>query len=157
MRTKALSLLLVTLLAACGSRAGSTAAEERHETENHTEQSAATASGEMRDGVEILSFHAKRRCPTCRAIEQLTREVVAEEFAARIDDGSLRLHVAGISEEPELAARYKVSWSSLLLCRRHNGSEQVVDLTRFAFANARKAPDRFRSELKARIEELLKE
>ena len=36
-----------------------------------------------------------------------------------------------------------------------NGEEQVVDLTRFAFAHARTDADLFRRELKARIEQLL--
>lgn len=97
-------------------------------------------AGTQADGVEVLSFHAKRRCATCVAIEKLTREVVAENFAPQVADGKLRLRVIDISEDEASAERYEVTWSSLLLCRRDGGSEQVNDLTRFAFAKARTAP-----------------
>lgn len=168
MKTRVLALLLPALLAACGWAGGSAEAREKsgtenaaenisgNVTENTPESDAATPGGELRDGVEVLSFHARKRCPTCRAIEQLTREVVAGEFAAQLADGTLRLHVAEISEEPELAERYRVTWSSLLVCRRSNGQEQVVDLTRTAFAHARTAPDLFRQELKEQIEQMLR-
>ena len=52
----------------------------------------------MTDGVEVLSFHTKKRCPTCVAIEQLTREVIETEFAAQLADGSLALRVTDITE-----------------------------------------------------------
>lgn len=164
MKARVFTLLLPALLAACGWTGGSAEAREKSGTENAVENisentpesDAATPGGELRDGVEVLSFHARKRCPTCRAIEQLTREVVAGEFAAQLADGSLRLHVAEISEEPELAERYRVTWSSLLVCRRSNGQEQVVDLTRTAFAHARTAPDLFRQELKEQIEQMLR-
>lgn len=135
MKNRVFTLLLLALMTACGGRGSSSAASPQ----------------EQPDGVEVLSFHTKKRCPTCRAIEQLTREVVEQEVA----DGTLRLHVAEITEEEELAVRYEVAWSSLLLSHRHNGEEQVVDLTRFAFAHARTDADLFRRELKARIEQLL--
>lgn len=164
MKTRVFALLLPALLAACGWAGGSAEAREKSGTgsaaenipENTPESDAATPGGELRDGVEVLSFHARKRCPTCRAIEQLTREVVAGEFAAQLADGTLRLHVAEISEEPELAERYRVTWSSLLVCRRSDGQEQVVDLTRTAFAHARTAPDLFRHELKEQIEQMLR-
>lgn len=164
MKARVFALLLPALLAACGWTGGSAEAREKSGTENVAENisentpesDAATPGGELRDGVEVLSFHTRKRCPTCRAIEQLTREVVAGEFAAQLADGSLRLHVAEISEEPELAERYRVTWSSLLVCRRSNGQEQVVDLTRTAFAHARTAPDLFRQELKEQIEQMLR-
>ena len=131
MKNRVFTLLLLALMTACGGRGSSSAASPQ----------------EQPDGVEVLSFHTKKRCPTCRAIEQLTREVVEQEFADEVADGTLRLH--------ELAVRYEVAWSSLLLSHRHNGEEQVVDLTRFAFAHARTDADLFRRELKARIEQLL--
>ena len=93
------------------------------------------------NGVEVLSFHAKKRCPTCIAIEQLTREVVESEFA----------------ENEELADQYEITWSALLVNRYKDGKESVTDLTRFAFANARTNPEKFKAELKAQIEKMLAE
>lgn len=107
------------------------------------------------DGVEVLSFHTKQRCPTCIAIEQLTREVVETEFATQLADGSLRFRVVDISEDEALADKYEVTWSSLLVNRHKEGVESVNNLTKFAFANARTNPERFKSELKTEIQKLL--
>lgn len=101
--------------------------------------------------VEVLSFHTRRRCPTCRAIEQLTREVVSKTFARQVADSLLVLRVVEIEAEPELSERYRVAWSSLLL----QGRDTVVDLTRRAFDTARKRPEEFRATLRHEIENLL--
>ena len=101
--------------------------------------------------VEVLSFHTRRRCPTCRAIEQLTREVVSKTFARQVADSLLVLRVVEIDAEPELSERYRVAWSSLLL----QGRDTVVNLTRRAFDTARKRPEEFRATLRYEIENLL--
>lgn len=109
------------------------------------------------DGVEVLSFHAKKRCPTCIAIEKLTREVVETQFAGPLSDGSLTLRVVDIAEEEALADKYEVTWSSLLVNRRKDGVESVTDLTQSAFANARTNPEKFKAELCAEIRKQLGE
>lgn len=101
--------------------------------------------------MEVLSFHTRRRCPTCRAIEQLTREVVSKTFARQVADSLLVLRVVEIEAEPELSERYRVAWSSLLL----QGRDTVVNLTRRAFDTARKRPEEFRATLRHEIEKLL--
>lgn len=101
--------------------------------------------------VEVLSFHAERRCATCLAIEQLTREVVGREFAAELADSTVRLRVVDIAREEALADHYEVAWSSLLL----RGADTVVDLTRFAFDNARRDPEAFKARLASEIDKLL--
>lgn len=109
------------------------------------------------DRVEVLSFHTRQRCPTCVAIEQLTREVVEADFAAQLADGKLVFRVVDISGDEALADKYEVTWSSLLINRHKDGTQSVSDLTGFAFANARTHPGKFKAELKARIEKLLGE
>lgn len=109
------------------------------------------------DGVEILLFHADRRCPTCTAIERLTREVVENDFAGQRAGGELSMRVIGISDHRDMADRYEVSWSSLIVIRHDGDSERVEDMTRFAFANARTNPERFKDGLKEKITELLQE
>lgn len=121
-----------------------------------TRREAGADASFRRDGVEVLLFHSRRRCPTCVAIERLTREVVDKEFADRLADSSLRLHVVNIDEEEALAARYEVAWSSLLLHGQNRGADTVVNLTRVAFDNARRHPDKFRATLKREIEKLFK-
>lgn len=107
------------------------------------------------DGVEVLVFHTKRRCPTCLAIERLTREVVETEFARQLADGSLTLRIVRIEAERVLAERYEVVWSSLLLVCHRQGAERVCNLTQSAFTTARAHPDRFRAKLQTEIANLL--
>ena len=138
---KLILLLSATALVACG-----------QPPQNKTAESASPSNG-----VEVLSFHTKQRCPTCVAIEQLTRKVVETDFAAQLADGTLVFRVVDISAEEAFADKYEVTWSSLLVNRHKEGAESVNDLTKFAFANARTNPDKFRAELKATIGKLLNE
>ena len=84
--------------------------------------------------VEVLYFHGKQRCVTCKAIEKYTKEMVNEK----------------------LAEKYRVSWSSLYVNKWKNGKEERNDMTRFGFQNARNNTSAFKKELKQKINELLK-
>lgn len=136
-----LLILLSALAVSCAQRPAGAVSE-----------TAATA-----DGVEIVLFHTERRCPTCIAMERLTREVADRYFARQLADGTLSIRSLSISENADMADRYEVSWSSLLLISRKDGAESVNDMTRFAFANARTAPERFEKGLKDEIEKMLTE
>lgn len=154
-------LLLLFALGSCGQTAvrdRANAAAETAETAGmpNPAEPAAVQLAEMRpDRVEVLVFHARRRCPTCVVIERLTREVTAAEFARALADSSLVLRVVNIDEEEALAEQYRVAWSSLLLHGRRQGADTVVNLTRQAFGQARRHPDAFRTALKREIENLL--
>lgn len=95
-----------------------------------------------KDRIEVLYFHGKKRCATCMAIEQRTRETLEEQFADELKNGSLVFRVIDISqpENEALADKYEVTWSSLFVCRRKGGRETPKNMTEFAFGSARKAP-----------------
>lgn len=135
---------MAALTAACGNN-----------PQNQTIQNADTAAIQS-DRVEVLSFHGKKRCPTCVAIEQLTRQVVETEFAAQLADGSVVFRIVDIDKEEALSDKYQVTWSSLYIVKHRNDSETAEDLTRFAFANARNKPDTFKEGVKNKISTLLK-
>ncbi len=120
-----------------------------------TPENQALGSAVQTDGVEVLSFHTKKRCPTCIAIERLAREVVEKDFAAQLADGKLVFRVVAISEDGALADKYEVTWSSLLVIRHKRSGESVNDLTKSAFADARMNPEKFKAELKTEIEKIL--
>ena len=65
--------------------------------------------------VEVLYFHGKQRCVTCKAIEKHTKEVVNTDLAELAKNGKLRFKEVDIStpEGERLAEKYRVSWSSL--------------------------------------------
>ena len=61
------------------------------------------------------------------------------------------------SENEEIANKYQVTWSSLYIVKHKDGKETTKNLTRFAFANARNAPDKFKSEVIKEVNKMLEE
>ena len=61
--------------------------------------------------VEILYFHGRQRCVTCKAIEEHTKEVVNTDLAEWVKNGKLRFKEVDIStpEGEKLAEKYQVS------------------------------------------------
>ena len=108
--------------------------------------------------VEILYFHGRQRCVTCKAIEEHTKEVVNTDLAEWGKNGKLRFKEVDIStpEGEKLAEKYRVSWSSLFVNLWKNGKEKRNDMTRFGFQNARNNTAAFKKELKQKITQLLK-
>lgn len=108
--------------------------------------------------VEVLYFHGKQRCVTCKAIESCTREVIDEQFNDQVKEGKVRFRAVDIStpDGEKLADRYRVSRSSLFINGWKNGKESRNDLTLFAFRNARSHTELFKQEVKEKIVQLLK-
>lgn len=117
-----------------------------------------TPAKATKDYVEVIYFHGKQRCATCMAIEKYAREVVEQDFATQVKNGTVRFKVVDIStpEGEKLAKKYKVSWSSLYVNGWHNGKETANDMTQFGFQNARKKTAEFKKGLKQKINEQLK-
>ena len=107
--------------------------------------------------VEVLYFHGKQRCVTCKAIETYTKEVVNSDFADGVENGRLRFKEIDIStpEGKKWAEKYRVTWSSLYVNLWKKGKEERNDMTRFGFQNARNNTALFKKELKQKISQLL--
>lgn len=118
----------------------------------------ANAESPAIDRVEVIYFHGKQRCATCRAIEKNTREVINSMFAKELKNGKVVFRIVDIStpEGEKVADRYEVTWSSLFVNKWKGGKETRNNLTEFAFGNARKNPDAFRKGLADRIRQSLK-
>lgn len=122
---------------------------------------AVAANGQTRqqkDYVEVLYFHGKQRCVTCRAIEKSTKELLEMRFAEQVKQGSVCLRVIDISqkENEAIAGKYGVTWSSLFVVSHKTGREKAENLTELAFAQARSNPDGFKAELQQRINNALR-
>lgn len=107
--------------------------------------------------VEVLYFHGKQRCATCKALEKCTKEVVTKDLAGWMKEGKLRFKEVDIStaEGEKVADAYRVTWSSLYVNLWKQGREERHDLTRMGFQYARSKPDYFKQELKKTITALL--
>lgn len=112
-------------------------------------------TSQIKNGVEVLYFHAKQRCATCMAIENNTKALLEESFSKEINDSLIVFRSLEITENPEIARKHQISFSSLIIVDVDNGKDTPVNLTDFAFAKARTTPDTFKDELKATILKML--
>ena len=112
----------------------------------------------VNDHVEVMYFHGKQRCVTCKAIERYAREVVDKTYAKEKKKGKVVFKVVDIStkEGKKIAKDYSVSWSSLYVNGWKGGKENRNDMTQFAFKNARNNSEEFKKGIRSKIKELLK-
>ena len=123
---------------------------------NGTQTETATTDEEVKDHVELVYFHGKQRCITCRAIEKYSKEVVDSIIGTGIPADELIFKVVDINENEALADSYEVTSSSLFLVKSANGAENRDNLTEFGFSNAKSKPDAFKQGLTEKLETALK-
>ncbi|WP_289773000.1 nitrophenyl compound nitroreductase subunit ArsF family protein [uncultured Duncaniella sp.] len=123
---------------------------------SETQTNATCVAEEVNDHVELIYFHGKQRCITCRAIEKFSKEVVDSLVATGIPADELSFKVIDIDENEVLADSYEVTGSSLFLVKYNGGQETRDNLTSFGFGNAKSKPDVFKQGLTEKIETALK-
>lgn len=143
-------VLCVALLASCAGRGNgnkSGAADVAKSESSVNDQSNAA--------VEVLYFHGNRRCVTCVAIEQRTKELLNEQFADEMTQGKIVFKSINFDEQDgkKLAEQYKVAGSSLIISSA--GGKAIDNLTNYAFTTARNRPDEFKEGVRTRIEKFL--
>lgn len=153
---KLLFLMSVCLMAAsCSLNSNS-----KNETGIQSQQEASSGNQHTttQDRVEVLYFHGKQRCATCMAIESNTREAMEANFSEQMKKGNVIFKSIDISkkENEKIAEKYQVTWSSLFIVKYKDGQESYENMTKFAFGNARKSPDTFKSEIVKTVQNMLK-
>ena len=110
------------------------------------------------DRVEVIYFHGKQRCMTCKSIEAQTKELLTGSLAEAVKTGQIVYRTVDISDKEgeKIADRYEVTWSSLFVNRWKDGQEQRNNMTEFAFSKATSDPEGFKAGLKENIEILMK-
>lgn len=99
------------------------------------------------DCVQVLYFHGKKRCITCNAIERLSRQVVDSIGSDRVV-----MRVIDISDptNEQIADKYEVTWSSLILVR----GDRSENLTKMGFGCAKNRPAEFKASLGEQIDKI---
>lgn len=119
---------------------------------NATCQNAATSVSNA-EQIEVIYFHGKQRCPTCMAIESETKALMEEDLAPQVEANNVKMSFVDFStdEGKEIAKKYKVSFSSLILVANPGKNETVENLTNFAFANARSNATEFKKVVRDKV------
>lgn len=89
---------------------------------NGTAAPASTVGGT--NTVLVLYLHATFRCVTCNRIEELARQVVEDEFGEEHAAGRVQWSTANFQEREDLAARYGIASSTVVVVNVENGVEK---------------------------------
>jgi hypothetical protein len=74
--------------------------------------------------VVVYYLHGNVRCATCNKIEAMAKEVVESAFGALLRDGRVEWRVLNYQEREDLAKRYDVSASSVVVVKVRSGAER---------------------------------
>jgi hypothetical protein len=77
--------------------------------------------------VLVYYLHTTFRCATCNRIERLARQVVEQEFAEERVEGRIEWRAANFQEREDLAARYGVASSTVVIVDIENGEEKSFE------------------------------
>ena len=75
------------------------------------------------DKVLVYYLHTTFRCATCNGIETLARQVVEQKFAEESADGRVEWRTANFQERDDLARRYGVASSTVVVVDIENGQD----------------------------------
>lgn len=96
---------------------------------------------------KVYYFHTTRRCPTCLAIEEVTKNVLKEQpFSDAIENGDLEFKTFNAEETKnrKLVKELGISGSSLIVLK--NGEK--IDLTSKGFLYGLKQPEKLKQVLR---------
>ena len=109
---------------------------------------------EIISAVRGYYFHGTRRCTTCRAVEEVTKEILNEYYASELADKTISFVSINLDDEniKVLANELKVSSQTLLFV----SDDDTVNLTNYAFMNAVSNPLKLSILLTDTIDKMLK-
>ncbi|MDA3954431.1 MAG: nitrophenyl compound nitroreductase subunit ArsF family protein [Bacteroidales bacterium] len=103
--------------------------------------------------INVYYFHFTRRCATCNAVEDKTKEILNELYPAQIENKNIVFMSINLEDEnsKEIAKILGVSGQALIFSK----GDQKVDLTTVGFMNARSNPDKLKEKIKETVDGLL--
>jgi hypothetical protein len=75
------------------------------------------------DKVIVYYMHTAFRCVTCNGIERMAKAVVETDFADALAAGRLEWRAVNVQEREDLAKRYDVASSTVVVVRIQDGAE----------------------------------
>ena len=109
---------------------------------------------EITSTVRGYYFHGTRRCTTCKAVEEVTKEILNEYYATELADKTISFEAINLDEDDSkiLANKLKVSGQTLLFV----SDNDTVNLTNQAFMNAVSNPLKLSVLITDEIDKMLK-
>jgi len=109
---------------------------------------------EITSTVRGYYFHGTRRCTTCKAVEEVTKEILNEYYATELADKTISFEAINLDEDDSkiLANKLKVSGQTLLFV----SDADTVNMTNQAFMNAVSNPLKLSKLITDEIDKMLK-
>ena len=102
----------------------------------------------IKDGnkTKVYYFHNTRRCPTCLAIENVTIDVLQNEYAEAMENGNIVFETYNAEEDAnkELVKKLNVTGSALIVVT----GDEKLDLTSKGFMYALREPEKLKKALR---------
>lgn len=111
-------------------------------------EKAAKVQKQTKTDVQAYYFHATRRCATCEAVESVTKETLREYYGDKV--AFYPINREDEKDNP-MIEKYNVSGQTLLIIK----GDKVVNLTNYAFMNARTHPDKLKAKIKSTIDPMI--
>jgi hypothetical protein len=99
-------------------------------------------------------FHGTRRCTTCKAVEEVTKEILNDYYANELADNTISFKSINLDEDDNKALTKKLNVSGQTLLFVSN--TDTVNLTNQAFMNAVSNPLKLATFITDEIDAMLK-
>ena len=100
------------------------------------------------DQVQVYYFHLTRRCATCKAVEEVSKQAVQAMNSDKVSYAAYNL------EKPEgkkMATKLSVTGQTLLIA----GGDKKINITREGFLHARTKPEKLKEIVREKVKALL--
>ena len=108
--------------------------------------------------VQVINFHSDYRCVTCDAIEKQSRATIENNFKDELGTGALIFKTVNVDEKVnnKLAEEFEAYGTALFIHILVDGKSEKINLTQFAFMNARGDNGAFEKRLVSELQKALK-
>jgi len=108
--------------------------------------------------IQVVYFHATKRCATCNAVEDNAKVLLEEKYKTQIADGTMSFQSLNLEDDENkaLVEKYLVSYSTLMIINNYDTEPVATDLTDMAFQYARNETDKYKELLQTEIDKNLR-
>jgi len=111
-----------------------------------------------KEKVQAYFFHRTRRCTGCIGAENVSLQALKDLYSKEMEKGIIKFQSVNIEEDEnkELARKYNIAGSSLLIVNVWGEEEKVVNLTNESFAGSSN-PEKLKEKIKSTIDSMINE